>query len=205
MKTKKIISVLLAGALAATAAISVSAAELTDNNPDGSTEVTARIEGGEPGAVSYIITIPDSVTFGNLTQPESEVDSYKYCNFRVEATKIDIKTTQTVSVFVKDGSEKADGEFYLTQKDVESPFSLNYDMYERSVNDENISNYTPMNKSGDSSEYGYHLCTFTAGTQEQAQDVTLALNQKALYGQNLNTIAGDYSGNLVFHSALRTL
>lgn len=48
MKTKKIISVLLAGALAATAAISVSAAELTDNNPDGSTEVTARIEGGEP-------------------------------------------------------------------------------------------------------------------------------------------------------------
>lgn len=182
MKTKKIISVLLAGALAATAAISVSAAELTDNNPDGSTEVTARIEGGEPGAVSYIITIPDSVTFGNLTQPESEVDSYKYCNFQVEATKIDIKTTQTVSVFVKDGSEKADGEFYLTQKDVESPFSLNYDMYERSVNDENINNYTPMNKSGDSSEYGYHLCTFTAGTQGQAQDVTLALNQKALYG-----------------------
>ena len=189
MKTKKIISVLLAGALAATAAISVSAAELTDNNPDGSTEVTARIEGGEPGAVSYIITIPDSVTFGNLTQPESEVDSYIYCNFQVEATKIDIKTTQTVSVFVKDGSEKADGEFYLTQKDVESPFSLNYDMYERSFNDENSNNYTP----------------FTAGTQGQAQDVTLALNQKALYGQDLNTIAGDYSGNLVFHSALRTL
>ena len=37
MKTKKIISALLAGALAATAAISVSAAELTDNNPDGIT------------------------------------------------------------------------------------------------------------------------------------------------------------------------
>lgn len=204
MKTKKIVSVLLAGVLAAAAAVSVSAAELTQNAPDGSTEVTAKIEGAAPGEVSYIITIPDAVTFGNLTQPESEVDSYKYCNFQLEATKIDIEPTQAVTVFVKDGSGNTDGQFYLTQKDVESPFSWNYNMYERVVNDDNIENYTPMNEAGDSGEYGYHLCTFAAGTQGQLQDVTLAFNQKNLYGQDLDAIAGDYSGSLVFHSALLT-
>ena len=63
---------------------------------------------------------------------------------------------------------------------------------------------SPMNESGTQGEYGYHLCTFTAGTEGTAQDVTFALNQKKLYGQDLNTIAGDYSGTMVFHSAITT-
>ena len=41
MKSKKIVAALLAAAMAATAAVSASAATLSDVNPDGSTEVTA--------------------------------------------------------------------------------------------------------------------------------------------------------------------
>lgn len=143
------------------------------------------------------------VSFGNFTQPDSETDSYKYCNFDIVATEIsNFAPTQAVSVFVKDGSDKNDGSLYLTQKNVETPASFSYDVYERTVTDENIADYTPMNESGDLGEYGYHLCTFTYAVQGATQNVTLAFNQNKLYGQDLDAIAGDYSGNLVFHSAL---
>lgn len=205
MKTKKIIAALMAGTLAATAVVSASAATLTNGNPDGSTEITARIDGAGPGDVSYVITIPDKVDFGNLVQPEADEDSYKYIGFNVEATEINnFATKQVVSVYVKD-SVSDDGQFYLTQKDAASPFTISYDVFERIVDDTNRSEYTPMNESGAQGEYGYHLCTFTAGSEGAVQDVTLALNQKKLYGQDLNAIAGDYSGTMLFHSALTTL
>ncbi len=205
MQIKKIISALLAGALITSSAVAVSAAELTDQNPDGSTEVYANILGSEPGEVSYVITIPESVDFGTLTQPETDTDSYKYLDFDVVATELNnLEARQAVSVFLKD-STADDGQFYLTQLDSETPFEISYDVYGNLVDDVNMSEYTPLNQSGDSGEYGYHLCTFTAGSQGTAQDVTLALNQKALYGQNLDDIAGDYSGTMVFHSALSTI
>lgn len=205
MKTKKIIAALLAATLATTAAVSASAATLTEQNPDGSTEVTARIEGANPGDVSYVITIPDKVDFGTLTQPETDTDSYKYLDFDVVATELNnLEARQAVSVFLKDGTSD-DGQFYLTQKDKANPFTISYNVYENVVDDTNIIDYTPMNQSGDTGEYGYHLCTFTSGAQGAVQDVTLALNQKNLFGQNLDDIAGDYSGTMVFHSALTTI
>lgn len=202
MKTKKIMAALLAGTLAATAAVSASAATLTDKNPDGSTEVTAIIEGSQPGDVSYIITIPDKVDFGTLTQPETETDSYKYVDFDIEATKLNFDSG-AVSVFAKDSSS-TDGQFYLTQKDSNSPFTISYDVYTALItNDSEVGNNTPVNDS-DPAENGYHITTFMSDAEGETQDITLALNQKALYGQNLDTIAGDYSGTMVFHSALVT-
>lgn len=205
MKTKKIITALLAGTLAATAVVSTSAATLTNGNPDGSTEITARIEGAGPGDVSYIITIPDKVDFGNLVQPETDTDSYKYIGFNVEATEIrNFSTRQAVSVHVKD-SISEDDQFYLTQKESANPFKISYDVYERVVDDTNRTDYTPLNESGTPNEFGYHLCTFTSAAEGSLQDVTLALNQKKLYGQNLEDIAGDYSGTMTFHSSIVTI
>lgn len=202
MKTKKIFAALLAGVLAATTIVSASAATLTYQNPDGSTKVTAIIEGSSPGEVSYVITIPDAVSFGTLTQPEDSInDSYKYCNFQVEATELNnFKKSDAVSVYLKDGSENNDVYFYLTQED--GNYSFVYDVYERVVNDDNIADYTPMNESGVPGEYGYHLCTFGSNTQGTLQDVTLAFNQKYLCGTDINDLAGNYSGSLVFHSSL---
>lgn len=61
MKTKKIISALIAGIIATTAALSASAATITDVTVYGSTTVSASIE--DPGVVSYVITIPDTANF----------------------------------------------------------------------------------------------------------------------------------------------
>ena len=95
-----------------------------------------------------------------------------------------------------------DNKFYISQNDVSSPFKIAYDVYDTSVNEETVANYTPINATSASGQYGYHLCTFRAGTTGSKQDVTLALNQNALYGQNIFDIAGDYSGTITFHSAL---
>lgn len=204
MKIKKIIAALLVGTLTATTVISASAVTLTDKNPDGSTEVKARIEGSQPGDVSYIITIPEKVDFGTLSQPTTDADSNKYIDFDVEATKLDIEARSAVSVFVKD-NVSTDGQFYLTQQDKENPFTIPYDVYTALItNDSEVGENTPVNTS-EPSEFGYHITTFLSNAEGETQDVTLALNQRELYGKNLDDIAGDYSGTMMFHTALTTI
>lgn len=200
MKTKKIISALIAGILATTAAVSVSAATLSDVTPENSTEVKANIV--DPGSVSYEITIPDTADFGTLTQPEStDTDHYTFNGFQVVATKLNIKSNQGVTVYMKD-STATDNQFYISQKVEADPFTIAYDVYDTTVNEENVGSYDPINTTATPGTYGYHLCTFLAGSTETPQNVTLALNQNALYGQTLSDIAGDYSGTITFHSAL---
>lgn len=204
MKTRKIISALIAGALAATAVVSASAVEatkeLTDVTPYNSTEVTANIV--DPGYVSYTITIPESADFGELTQPEStDTDNYVFSDFVVKATNLNIKSNQGVTVYMKDSSA-TDNQFYITQKNAETPFTIAYNVYDTTVNEGNLGDYEPINSTATPGSYGYHLCTFLSGAQGEEQPVTLALNQNAIFGQNLSDIAGDYSGTITFHSAL---
>lgn len=208
MKTNRLLSIILAGTLAATAAVTASAQTLegtfNDDERTGNTEVKARIEAGEPGEVNYIITIPDSVDFGTLQQPETDTDSNKYIKTEVTATKIsNFSRNQFVEVHVKD-SASTDDQFYITQKDSESPFKIKYDIYDKEVNDGNIGENTPLGETSPGT-FGYHICSFGAGSEGQTQDMTLVLNQKAIYGQDLSKIAGDYSGTMVFHSAINTL
>lgn len=200
MKTKKIISALIAGILATTAAVSVSAATLSDVTPYNSTEVKANIV--DPGSVSYTITIPESADFGTLTQPDNtDTDHYTLYEFEVEATELNIKSNQGVTVYMKDSSA-TDNQFYISQKVDSNPFTIAYDVYDTTVDEESIGSYNPINTTATPGTYGYHLCTFLAGSQGSTQDVTLALNQNALYNQTLSEIAGDYSGTIAFHSAL---
>lgn len=200
MKTQKIIAALTAVVLATTPVMPVSAAQLTDVTPNNSTEVKANIV--NPGSISYVITIPPTADFGPLTQPESaDTDHYTFCGFQVEATQLNIKSNQGVTVYIKDGSA-TDDQFYISQKDAENPFKIAYVVYNAAVNEGTIGSNNSINNTATPGSYGYHLCTFLYGSQGSKQDVTLALNQNALYNQNLNDIAGDYSGTLVFHSAL---
>lgn len=199
---RKIISVLLVGILAATAAVSVSAAELTDVYPDNSTEVTAKIV--NPGAVSYVITIPGTSDFGTLEVPEEiENDHYIFSRFQVKATELNIVSGTAVSVWLKDGSS-SDGQFYISQKNVDPPFKIEYDVYADSVDVSNLQSSTPVNQTSQGLN-GYQLVNFAANQQGAVQDVTLALNQNALAGQDLAAIAGDYSGTITFHSSLISL
>lgn len=200
MKTKKIISALIAGIIATTAVMSASAATLSNVTPDGSTEVKANIV--DPGAVSYVITIPETADFGTLTQPENiDTDHYAIYRFDVEATELNLKSNQGVTVYMKD-STSTDDQFYLEQQNTDTPFKISYDVYDTTVTVDNINAYEPINNTAEPGTYGYHLCTFLSDAQGRTQPVNLALNQNALYGQTLSDIAGDYSGTITFHSSL---
>ena len=200
MKTKKFIAALIVAVLAVTPALSVSAATLTDATVDNSTAVKANIE--DPGSVSYVITIPETVDFGTLTQPDSiDADHYAIYRFEVEATELNLKSNQGVTVYMKDANS-TDNQFYLEQQNTETPFKISYDVYDTTVTVDNINTYDPINNTAEPGTYGYHLCTFLYDAQGRTQPVNLALNQNALYGQTISDIAGDYSGTITFHCSL---
>ena len=105
MKARKILSLALAAVMAAAAVVSVSAAELTESNSNGQTEVKAHIDGGVPGDVSYIITIPDMVDFETLAVPENNTDDHnKDVTYTVTMTKLVglDPAEKVVNVYVKD-------------------------------------------------------------------------------------------------------
>ena len=200
MKIKKLIALLIAVVIVTSSVLSVSAATLTDVTVDNSTAVKANIE--DPGSVSYVITIPETVDFGTLTQPDSiDVDHYAIYRFDVEATELNLKSNQGVTVYMKDANS-TDNQFYLEQQNTETPFKISYDVYDTTVTVDNINTYDPINKTAEPGTYGYHLCTFLYDAQGRTQPVNLALNQNALYGQTISDIAGDYSGTITFHCSL---
>lgn len=102
---------------------------------------------------------------------------------------------------MKDASSE-DNQFYISQKNTETPFTISYDVYDTPVNADSVDNYDAINATEIPGAFGYHLCSFLYGTEGNTQPVTLALNQNALYGQTLSEIAGDYSGTITFHTAL---
>ena len=200
MKAKTIISIALAAAMAATSVISVSAGtiELTPDNNSGNTEVKARISGAPtPGDVSYIITIPDVVDFGELTQSAENTDSFKDVPFTVKLTELTGNSfdpdAQQISVYVKDqNATTGDSEFYIAHKN-DPTIKLGYEVFRGTTP-------SPATKvSSDSFKTsGYFYESFTV--QGQIETGTLRLNQNQLYGRDLADIVGEYSGYMVFTS-----
>ena len=156
------------------------------------------------GDVSYLITIPDQVDFGTLTQPEAETDSYQFCELNVEATQLNNLTgNQRVAVYIKDSSA-ADGRFHLKPQGVSGLNDIPYDIYDHIVDEQTVQSANPVNRSDNSYEKGYLLCGFANNSVGTGQKAVLALNQRELYGKDLSEIAGSYSGTITFHSELIT-
>ena len=97
----------IAGALAGFLAmnvLTVSAQDLSNVEPAGNTEVTANVSGS--GDVTYLVSIPERVNFGTLTQPENNTQAHPAVrSFNVEAVQITglDAATQRVVVLLKDG------------------------------------------------------------------------------------------------------
>lgn len=199
MKTKRILALALALSLSAAVVVSASAATITNTSPAGSADVTARIEGAGPGEISYIITIPDKIDFGVLTQPSDTTgDHFKDVSYTVTATEINnLPENNWVSVRVKDENATLENDqFYITQ--TTSPNTkLTYDVYEGSPDEGQAIN------TGDMGDNGYLLTAFNATGQKI--DGTLRLNQNQIYGKALDEIAGDYNGHMVFHSSIMSM
>ena len=201
MKFKKIITISLAAAMAMTATVSAAAAELTEQNPTGNTEVTAHIN-GYAGNVSYIITIPDVVDFGELVQPSNNDNFYKYVDYEVEATKLEglDPTSRHIGVYVKDQNAvvKGDTDFYITNK-TDPKIKFKYDVFPTFI-DDTTQNPISINSGTMTGTAGYKLADFTYELDEVTG--TLRLNQNQLYGRNITDIAGEYSGYMVFFSII---
>ena len=122
MKKTKLVAVLTAVLCSATPVMSVSAETLNEVTVDNSTTVTANI--ANPGAVSYVVTIPSAVNFGTLAIPEdTDSNHYAFADFNVEATELNINANQGVTVYMKD-STSADNQFYISQQGVDYPFTI---------------------------------------------------------------------------------
>ena len=204
MKAKRIITLALAAILVVMSVMSVSAAQLTEDNQKGNTEVTAHITGQEPGDVTYIITIPDVVDFGELNIPADDSEDYnKDVTYTVTATEINNldPALQKISVYVKDLNAKPNEnqEFYIANKDNAS-IAFQYDVY--SATDDDVNASTKIN-GGNMHTNGYFLKSFN--TEGDEITGTLRFAQVQLYGQNIADIAGDYSGYMVFFSAIENI
>lgn len=202
MKTKKLFTLILAVLMAALTVVSATAAQLTEDSPSGKTEVTAHIDGGSipPGDVSYIITIPDLVDFGLLTQPESKSDvSFNDVGYTVTATEINglDDDTQQVSVYVKDENADLNGyqEFVITNKN-DSTKKFEYDVYDEAIDENSV----PINQNAMTVAAGYFLTGFTVTGDEI--NGTLRLDQTQLCDYDIAEIVGDYSGYMVFYSII---
>ena len=201
MKARKILSLALAAVMAAAAVVSVSAAELTESNSNGQTEVKAHIDGGVPGDVSYIITIPDTVDFETLAVPENNTDDHnKDVEYTVTMTKLEglDPAEKVVNVYVKDQNAVVGSveQFYIANKS-NADVKFAYDVYTATGANVNMStnvNFNTMETNG----------FFLTGFSEQGQSLTgtLRFDLNQLYGESLARIAGDYSGYMVFFSAI---
>lgn len=199
MKAKKLVTLTLAAAMVAASSVSVFAAELTDTDSTGQTEVKAHIS-GNAGNVSYIITIPDVIDFGELTQPEdNSTDHFKDVNYEVKATKIVglDDQTQNINVYVRDQNASVGGvdDFFITNKN-NANLSFEYSVF----NTPDPTNNSALNDTNMPQAVGYHLHSFD--TEGDTMTGVLRFNQNNIYGYDITQIAGDYSGYMVFFSTI---
>lgn len=206
MKAKKVVTLALAAAMATAATASVSAADiqLTPENPQGKTHVIARVEGVNPGSVSYIITIPDLVDFEQLTQPQDDNESFNDKPFDVvayECSGLNADTEQ-VSVFVKDENAVVNGDvnFYIANES-DPTIKFSYDVFD--VNPVTAISQN-VNSGSMTGTAGYHFCDFTVQDFTDKTDIkgTLRLDQHQLDGKDMLAISGNYSGYMVFFSSV---
>lgn len=190
---KRWIAGVLAGILTMNV-LTVSAQELSNIDPAGNTEVTANVSGS--GDVTYLVSIPEKVNFGTLTQPENNTEAHPAVrNFTVEAVQITgLDTGEGVVVLLKDAS--ASGGFKISGQSASNMGkTLSY-----SVCNQGGADITTGGK-----EYvnGYLLTAFSAAGQSLTGQLKLEQNQ--LYGQDLEQWAGSYKGTINFFTRVASI
>lgn len=173
--------------------------QLTDQTTSGNTEVDAKITDGA-GEVAYIVTIPEKIDFGTLVCPETDVDDNAIQKFIVKCEKMQGVSKIDVSV-CNEGSVKGEANqiFYLTNMtNASCSFKPVYDLYV-GVNEGNkkidVTQAMPAN--------GFDYVAFSKEGQEVTGGVVLNQRQLFSYKDNLASIAGSYSGNMVFTIAAK--
>ena len=155
----------------------------------GDTEVIAEVVKND-NKPDYIITIPEIVDFGTLKQPTTDANVYSSADIKVTCVKADgLAAGEGIAVLVKDSTAaSADAPFILNGQNSEC--SLTYEMYNQNSNV----------RDGNWYDNGFLFITFTSAGQEHTNQLRLNLNQ--LYGKDINTWGGAYSGTLNFYTKI---
>ena len=160
-----------------------------ESKQSGKTEVTANVEKND-NTPDYVIIIPQVVDFGTLKQPTTDANAYVSQDITVKCTKADgLAAGEGIAVLVKDSTAaSADAPFILNGQNSEC--SLTYEMYNQNSNV----------RDGNWYDNGFLFITFTSAGQEHTNQLRLNLNQ--LYGKDINTWGGTYSGKLNFYTKI---
>lgn len=166
--------------------------ELTGDNTTGETTVKAEVVENQ-NQPTYTIMIPDTVEFGQIQQPTTAADAYVTTSITVKCTNVsNLGSEQAISVLVKDS--KVDGP--------NSQFLLN-----NSTGGELA--YEMLNEAGQSIQNttwysdGFLYAAFTSAGQ--SKPMTLRLNKAQLYGKDLSTWGGEYTGTLNFTTKIGSI
>lgn len=166
--------------------------ELTRENTTGETTVKATVVEND-NQPTYTIMIPDTVEFGQIQQPTTAADAYVTTSITVKCTNVsNLGSEQAISVLVKDS--KGDGP--------NSQFLLN-----NSTGGELA--YEMLNEAGQSIQNttwysdGFLYAAFTSAGQ--SKPMTLRLNKAQLYGKDLATWGGEYTGTLNFTTKIGSI
>lgn len=138
----------VAGFMAATMMVSVMSTGVFAKDLDpssetqrtGDTTVTATVEENLNKA-DYIISIPETVDFGKIQQPETEGNAYSYKDITVSCIKADnLGAGNGIAVLVKDATAAESSDPFLLTHNTHSDCALTYEIMNN--NDESIQNGT---------------------------------------------------------------
>ena len=188
----------VAGFMAATRMVSVMSTGVFAKDLDptdetqrsGDTTVTATVE-ENPNKADYIISIPETVDFGKIQQPETEGNAYSYKDITVSCIKADnLGAGNGIAVLVKDASAVESSDPFRLTHNENSDCALTYEIMN---SDESIQNGTWYSN-------GFLFNLFTGAGQEATDQ--LRLNRNQLYNRDLSIWGGQYTGTLNFYTKI---
>lgn len=172
-------------------------------NQEGDTTVEGTVTSQPPGSPTYVLRIPSSIDFGILQTPAVDTDSFKDIPFQVELVSLsNLQRGSVVSVLARDGNapaQMADPNipFSIKKTDAET---LTYSVYTGSDNPD-----LGMNLEDNATwyEHGYLFGSFNyqAVPGSHIKGAT-RLNQRQLFGKDMSSFTGDYTGQIHFYSRI---
>lgn len=166
--------------------------ELTRENTTGETTVKATVVEND-NQPTYTIMIPDTVEFGQIQLPTTAADAYVTTSITVKCTNVsNLGSEQAISVLVKDSKVGGPNSQFLLNNSTGG--ELAYEMLNEAG--QSILNTTWYSD-------GFLYAAFTSAGQ--SKPMTLRLNKAQLYGKDLATWGGEYTGTLNFTTKIGSI
>lgn len=165
---------------------------LTDTQQTGETSVTAEVVQND-NQPTYAIVIPDTVDFGQIQQPTTSETAYVSTTITVQCERAEnLASGQAVSVLVRDNTATYERDPFKLANNMGG--ELQYEMIDEAGR--SIQNNAWFDN-------GFPYAAFTGGGQDEV--MTLRLNKAQLYGKDLTTWGGQYSGTLTFTTRIASI